>query len=246
MGRPGRVGALLLVAMALAAMLAPAAGAQSPQADPRAEASALARIALDTRAELRERVSLIEGGVERFRRFADRCPALERASTRAPVKDFVALSDAVSVRLLYGPLQGTLDRFAGALEAAAVTDPGLREGVAGWRKTVEILRTYMRLPTPLCAAVRRWARSGYARARAPVNAAALASADRQSERVTEAIDRASRRLRKLGASAGAAKAFTIEGLLEAVFPSEVVDTEVEGESSREEFAEFCRHNPGAC
>lgn len=216
----------MVLALALASMLAPAAGAQA-QSDPRAEASALAHIVVDTRAKLRTRAPLVSRGLERLERFSERCPALARAATRAPERDVEALSTALTARFFYEPLLGTLDGFAGELEAAAVTDRVLRSGVAGWRKTVEILQTLVRLPPRLCAAVRRWARSGYARRHAPVEAAALAAAERSSERVSDVIARASRRLRKLGASAMAAEAFTVDGMLVAAFPDEV---EEEGSS----------------
>ena len=239
-----------MVAIALASTLAPAAGAQSTSPDPRAEASALARIALETRAELRAKAPVVAAGTKRLARFSDDCPALERAAKRAPEEDVEALSAALSARFFYAPLLGPLDRFAGTLEAAAVTDRALREGVAGWRRTVESLKAYVRLPTPVCAAVRRWARSGYARARAPADATALATIDRKSERFSDAIDGASRRLRKLGVSVKTAKFFTIDGLFEAAFPDEIFESETEttqaSSESADDFAAFCAHNPGAC
>jgi len=220
MGRRGLVGILVVVATALAAMLAPTAGAQAPQPDPRAEARTFARLAVDTRAALRARASRVEGSLKRLERFSKRCPALERASKRAPEKDVEALSSAVTVRFFYGPVLGTLDGFAADLEAAAVRDRALRDGAAAWRTVVESLQTFGRLPARLCSAVRRWARSGYAHRRAPVDAKSINTADKRGERAGEVIERASRRLRALGASADAAKAFTIDALLNAAFPDE--------------------------
>jgi len=214
-GRRGRVGAIVVVATALAAVLAPGAGAQAPQPDPRAEAAALARIAVDARAKLRVRAPLVERSLKRLERFSEGCPAFERASSRAPEEDVEALSVAVTTRFFYGPLLGTLDRFAGDLEAAAVTDSALRDGVMGWRTAVQSLQLFARLPDRLCAAVRRWARAGYPRERAPIDADELNRADKRGERAVKTIERGSRRLRALGASTGAAKAFTLEGLLEA-------------------------------
>ncbi len=211
----------MVLAAALAWVLAPTAAAQTPQFDPRAEASALGAIALQTRAKLRAKAPIVDAGRKRLERYAKQCPAIARAAKRAPGVDFEALDVALTASFFYAPILGTLDRFVGELEAVRVTEGTLRDGVAGWRKTVEILRRYVRLPTRVCAAVRRWARSGYARAHAPADAAALAAADRKSAVAGETIDSASRRLRFLGASAKAAKAFTIDGLLEAAFPDEV-------------------------
>ncbi len=153
---------------------------------------------------------------------------------------------ALYMRFFYGPVLGPLDRFTDALEATA-TDRVLRDGVAGWRSIVEGLQTFVRLPTRLCAALRQWERSGYARVRAPVDAAAIADAERKTGPAERATYRASRRLRDLGASAGAAEAFTIDGLLEAAFPDEISESESASyESAVNDFAEFCRRNPGAC
>lgn len=219
-GRRGRVGTLVVLATALAAMLAPAAGAQAPQPDTRAEAATFARLALDTRSKLRAGSARVEGSLKRLERFSERCPALERASKRASEEDIEVLSTAVSARFAYAPVLGTLDGFAAELEAAAVSDRTLRDGAAAWRTTVESLRTFTRLPARLCAAIRQWARSGYARGRAPVDAQAIKRADKRGERAVDVIERASRRLRALGASADAAKAFTFDELLNAALDEE--------------------------
>lgn len=239
--------ALVVVATALAAMLAPAASAQAPQPDPRAEAQALGRMALDTRAKLRARAPVVASGLKRFDRFSARCPALERADGRAPRLELDSLGVALTAHFSYGPILGTLDRFAGDLEAAAVTDSALRGGVAGWRATVRGIQTFVQLPAHLCAAIRRWARSGYAPARAPVSPANVVGPDdTPGKSPSDAIDRASRRLRELGASARAAKAFTVDGLLEATWRA-MEESEVgSSESAASDFAEFCHLDPGAC
>ena len=147
-------------------------------------------------------------------------PSARASFQRAPEEDVEALSTAVTVRFFYGPLLGTLDGFADNLEAAAVSDRALRDGAAAWRTTVESLQTFARLPAPLCAAVRRWARSGYARERAPVDAEAIRKAEKRGDRAVEVIEWASRRLRALGASAGVSKAFTFDALLNAALPED--------------------------
>ena len=151
----------------------------------------------------------------RLERSLNRCrnlrvPRARRAAARA-------ILDVAVVQALASPNEGALDDFVAALGEIETTNDVLRTGVAGWADYVAVLRALPPFPDP-CAALRRWARAGWAESASPIDMAEYRRLDRRAEVAERAIFRAARYLASVGVFPRVVVQFTPQGLLLRLAP----------------------------
>ena len=122
------------------------------------------------------------------------------------------------------PLWGTLDDYAGALQALNVTDPQLAAGAAAWRDYTDAVRSLPALSGGYCGALAEWARNDYSDATAPVDFDALLRIGERLRADRAEVRRTARYLRRLGVDPVTTNAFTLGDL--------IGDTPIFGEAVR--------------
>jgi hypothetical protein len=135
---------------------------------------------------------------------------------------------AVIVQPVFGPSKPVLRQIVDDLDAIPTNDPVLRSGRAAWRRIVELIHQTPVLEKP-CEQLEAWARSGWkasARPKMDFEAFGELLEDLDSDALERKIERAARRLRRLGVSKGAAERFTGETLYDDL-PDDI--TGLEGE-----------------
>ena len=150
----------------------------------------------------------------------ERKPPPDRESDR-----FAMFLVAAMFGPMFEPARPVLHQIVGDLEAIPTRDPILRSGRAAWRVVVQYFDRFPRIEAP-CEQLERWAGSGWrASARPDFDFAAfeqlIEGEDVGIETAERKLQRAARRLRRLGVSKGDAKRFTGDTLFDDV-PDEVV------------------------
>lgn len=131
---------------------------------------------------------------------------------RARQGDAAALFDLALVEAVERPSDAVVADFAAKLLDVNATDRTLAAGALGWADWVATVRSLPQVADP-CAELKRWARDGYALAKAPIDFAAYRRLERRAAADVAAIDRAAALMARKGAFRNVVAGFTPEGLL---------------------------------
>lgn len=166
-------------------------------------------------ASVTARHSAIERELAIFARQLKPCARLRLPrGMRARAAALVALE---SVEAIETPVDRVLGDFALRLQSIHTYHAALTAGTAAWADYVDVLRSLPRVSNA-CAALRQWARVGYAPNAAPVDFRAVAALNRRSAGDSVAIARAARLLAREGVFTRAVAGYTPKGLLLALQP----------------------------
>jgi hypothetical protein len=143
-------------------------------------------------------------------------PRCERAVNAAPraAEDAVLAMTIVLIALpLIDGIRGPAQQLVVELERVPTADQALRSGRAAWRAQAQF---FARLPTvpDMCAALDAWRQAGYGPGGAPIPLEAFQGGG--LETVERKLAAAAARMRELGVSAGAARRFTGDTLLQGI------------------------------
>lgn len=137
------------------------------------------------------------------------CPFL----VALPDRRKLPVIDAVFNHVLFSMLMRPFASFATRLHASSANGAPFASGVRAWTEVAQLLAQFPAPRTPLCASVRKWVKSHFAPAAAPVYFARIRTAARLYGKLERRLTRVARRLRKLGLSAAAARGFTAEAAI---------------------------------
>lgn len=213
--RAARRAALVAVARGLAAAVPAAAQAPPAAPDERAAAREFSFAAYRARVKVKAQGPAIRAAlVARIDALDD--PRCLRAFAAAPqaAQDRVVEAVGIMVGLpLIDGLRAPVAQLVAELERVPTADPALRSGRAAWRAEAQFLARLPVLPD-MCAALEAWRRAGFRPGAAPIDLERLAGGSLDT--VDAKLGAAAARMRSLGVSAGAARRFTGDNLLDGV------------------------------
>jgi hypothetical protein len=131
---------------------------------------------------------------------------------RSHARDASALFDIALVEALEQPNDATVGDFAARLVGVDASDSTLAAGALGWADYVSTIRSLPQVDDP-CGALKRWARTGYAADRTPIDFGAYRKLNARAAADRRAINRAARLLAADGVFPNTVLGFTPDGLL---------------------------------
>jgi hypothetical protein len=210
-----RVAVLAVVLGATAAVPAAAQTPPAPAPDERAAAREFSFAAYRARVAVKAQKAAIEAALNaRIDALDDpRCARAITAAPRAAQETVVAMSGLLVALPLLDGVRAPVQKLVAELERVPTADPSLRSGRAAWRAEAQF---FARLPAvpDMCAALDAWRRARYGPRAAPIDLAAFD--DVGLETVERKLAAAAARMRELGVSAGAARRFTGDNLLDGI------------------------------
>jgi hypothetical protein len=206
---------IAVLAVVLGAAAAAPAGAQAPPPDEPAAAREFSFAAYRARVAVKAQKAAIEAALDaRLARLDD--PGCERALAAAPrtAQDRVLAMSIVLVALpLIDGVRAPVQQLVVELERVPTADRTLRSGRAAWRTQAQFFALLPSVPD-MCAALDGWRRAGYGARAAPIDLEAFSGSG--LETVQAKLAAAAARMRQLGVSAGAARRFTGDTLLDGI------------------------------
>jgi hypothetical protein len=196
---------LLTAALALSLALPAAAPAAGTRAGDRADARAFAKATQRAKAAVWSHLPEFQPLADAWN--SEKCTtAIEGApSGDASLAALEFAFDFIFEAAFY-PAREDLRRFAGQLDRIEVRDPVLKAGRAGWRVQIRAAQQFQPAPADVCERLDAWRQAGYPPDQAPTIAdPGLDALEAAGDAAGKKIERAGKRMRKLGVKPSVAK-----------------------------------------